>query len=290
LSADERGSVISVSDSEGASLGVNSYDEFGMPAATNLGRFGYTGQMWIGSAQLYYYKARMYAPQIGGRFLQPDPIGYASGPNLYAYVLNDPVNFIDPLGLDVKLPKIPPCQETTAGCAPPTGTRIPGGISPQLLGSVGGGTTGFPVKIAVGGPSTGGLCENGICTDIVVTVSIIYLWVDWGYYAENEFGSEFGPESPFSDFYEWVVEPAKEAAEYCASVIDPSDVAEDAAKGALFGATRGAVQGYYFGFLFKTLPPGSAAAAIQAAIGGVTGGVTGAVRGTAKSVSEQCAR
>uniref|UniRef100_UPI000688D502 RHS repeat protein n=1 Tax=Sphingomonas sp. URHD0057 TaxID=1380389 RepID=UPI000688D502 len=47
LSTDERGSVISVSDSSGASLGLNTYDEFGKPGASNIGRFQYTGQAWI---------------------------------------------------------------------------------------------------------------------------------------------------------------------------------------------------------------------------------------------------
>jgi hypothetical protein len=34
-----------------------------------------------------------------GRFLQPDPVGYSAGSNLYAYVENDPLNFDDPSGL-----------------------------------------------------------------------------------------------------------------------------------------------------------------------------------------------
>ncbi|TFW00807.1 hypothetical protein E4M02_12655, partial [Brevundimonas sp. S30B] len=37
-----------------------------------------------------------------GRFLQTDPIGYAAGANLYAYVGADQVNRIDPLGLQRK--------------------------------------------------------------------------------------------------------------------------------------------------------------------------------------------
>jgi uncharacterized protein RhaS with RHS repeats len=51
---------------------------------------------------LYYYRARYYDPQ-GARFLGQDPLGFAAGINVYTYALNDPVSFIDPLGLDVNV-------------------------------------------------------------------------------------------------------------------------------------------------------------------------------------------
>jgi RHS repeat-associated protein len=56
----------------------------------------YTGREDEGNG-LYQYRARYYDPKFG--FISEDPLGFAAGPNFYAYVGNNPVNYNDPSGL-----------------------------------------------------------------------------------------------------------------------------------------------------------------------------------------------
>lgn len=48
-----------------------------------------------------YFGRRYYDPEIG-KFVTADPLGYDAGPNLYAYVLNNPMTHFDAYGLDTE--------------------------------------------------------------------------------------------------------------------------------------------------------------------------------------------
>ncbi|MBN2001637.1 RHS repeat-associated core domain-containing protein [candidate division KSB1 bacterium] len=103
---DALGSVVALSkfDTTQASIVEQyTYSAFGETTVTQGGSSGnpyrFTGRRWDGETGLYYYRARMYSPALG-RFLQPDPIGYADSMNLYQYCGSNPLSYIDPWGLE----------------------------------------------------------------------------------------------------------------------------------------------------------------------------------------------
>ena len=98
LSSDERGSVISVTDSSGTMLGINKYDEYGMPQAGNSARSATPARSGCRAWASGITRRASMSRSSGGscRPTRSD----AGGINVYAYVGNDPVNWVDPLGLE----------------------------------------------------------------------------------------------------------------------------------------------------------------------------------------------
>jgi len=97
LIADRQGSIIATTNAAGTAT-TYSYGPYGEPHAWTGSRFRYTGQIMLPELRLYHYKARVYDPGLG-RFLQTDPVGYNVDLNLYQYVFSDPLNLVDPSGL-----------------------------------------------------------------------------------------------------------------------------------------------------------------------------------------------
>ncbi len=58
----------------------------------------FPGQQATDSSGLFYNYQREYDPAVG-RYSQSDPIGLRGGASIYAYTGNDPLDFVDPLGL-----------------------------------------------------------------------------------------------------------------------------------------------------------------------------------------------
>jgi RHS repeat-associated protein len=114
---DALGSTVALTDDSGAVKTTYTYDAYGNATATGEtsdNPFQYTSRENDGTG-LYYYRARYYSPEMQ-RFISEDPIRLRGGinffayvdsvgkppvpqTNLYQYTHNNPVNYIDPLGL-----------------------------------------------------------------------------------------------------------------------------------------------------------------------------------------------
>jgi RHS repeat-associated protein len=101
---DALGSVAAVTDSSGATARAYNYEAFGRVRSDTgslTNRYTFTCRESIAdSIDLYYYRARALDPSLG-RFISEDPLMFRDGPNLYVYVRNNPLLYIDPSGMGV---------------------------------------------------------------------------------------------------------------------------------------------------------------------------------------------
>jgi len=105
---DHLGSIVQTTSSAGAVTLTREYDPWGNPIqGSTTGGYAFTGREWDSETNLYYYRARYYAPTIG-RFTGEDPVGFTGGLSAFAYAANEPVTKTDPLGLAPTTPPAPP--------------------------------------------------------------------------------------------------------------------------------------------------------------------------------------
>ncbi|HSE28158.1 MAG TPA: RHS repeat-associated core domain-containing protein [Gemmatimonadales bacterium] len=100
---DKLGSVRAlIRQADGVWTGGMRFDPYGTQvdsAGSLLGlRYRWTGREWDGETGFYFHRARYYDPGAK-RFISEDPIGYAGGENLYAYVGGAVLEARDPSGL-----------------------------------------------------------------------------------------------------------------------------------------------------------------------------------------------
>jgi RHS repeat-associated protein len=97
---DHLGSVRELVDEAGTVRARYDYDPFGASQKLSGDRdsvVGFTGHLVHPPSGLLLAPARPYDAQLG-RWVQPDPAGFADGLNLYRYVWNNPIKYTDPSG------------------------------------------------------------------------------------------------------------------------------------------------------------------------------------------------
>jgi len=109
LHNDVLGSAALITDAGGVVVHQYEYEAFGR-MATDFGtnssetNYTYTNQEFDPESGLFYYNARYYNPRLG-RFISRDTVlggdGDALSRNLYIYVKNNPLRYVDPSGMEV---------------------------------------------------------------------------------------------------------------------------------------------------------------------------------------------
>ena len=113
---DSQGNIIALIDNNGNTVVQYYYDAWGnhkvvdengdeITSSTHIGNvnpFRYRGYYYDTETGLYFLQTRYYDPEVG-RFLNRDSVQYAdpetiNGLNLYAYCLNNPIEYTDPYG------------------------------------------------------------------------------------------------------------------------------------------------------------------------------------------------
>ena len=102
---DHQGSIVALTDSSGQVVESFTYDNhYGTiinhtKITETNNPYAYTGRE-LDTSELYYYRAWYYDATMQ-RFISGDPIGFDSGDfNFYRYVFGNPVNLVDPSGLE----------------------------------------------------------------------------------------------------------------------------------------------------------------------------------------------
>jgi RHS repeat-associated protein len=160
--SDALGSTYAIADANGTVAERDYYDVWGLrsnpdgtplenlPLFQSLSSSGFTDQEHDDDLVLINMQGRMYDPALG-RFLSPDPLvgnpAFSQSWNSYSYVLNSPLNFTDPSGLD---PCPPGFYCTTGPGNEITNTIQTGGGNGAFDGDGGAGNAGSVTSAVVG--------------------------------------------------------------------------------------------------------------------------------------------
>jgi len=94
------GDLINATASDESVLLLNEFDAFGnikSSAGIQNSDYGYSSKEHNDESGLYYFGGRYYSPEQN-QWLSKDPLGFDAGYNMYAFVSNNPVMYIDPFG------------------------------------------------------------------------------------------------------------------------------------------------------------------------------------------------